>query len=305
MKFGICLPIRLSLEAKDNIEIAKAAENYGIDSIWVSDHVVMPEKHLGSFSEVFYDPFMLLSYIAAETSTIELGTSVIILPYRNPVVVAKMIATLDVLSEGRVIFGVGPGWMREEYDALSIPYEKRGARTNEYIRAIKELWVNDDPKYKGKFCSFSDIKFYPKPLQKPHPPVFIAGASDYAIKRAVELGDGWQPTWVSPEDVKEGISKLETVAAEKGKDLSNFTYSVRNRLHIIDADYQANNDNNSESDDPPFLLRGTVSEITKSIKDYKKLGVSHIVLDPVVESLDDIFHTMEIVSREIMPVINT
>ncbi|TFG77069.1 MAG: LLM class F420-dependent oxidoreductase [Thermodesulfobacteriales bacterium] len=305
VKFGICLPIRLSLEAKDNIEIAKAAENYGIDSIWVSDHVVMPEKHLGSFSEVFYDPFMLLSYIAAETSTIELGTSVIILPYRNPVVVAKMIATLDVLSEGRVIFGVGPGWMREEYDALSIPYEKRGARTNEYIRAIKELWVNDDPKYKGKFCSFSDIKFYPKPLQKPHPPVFIAGASDYAIKRAVELGDGWQPTWVSPEDVKEGISKLETVAAEKGKDLSNFTYSVRNRLHIIDADYQANNDNNSESDDPPFLLRGTVSEITKSIKDYKKLGVSHIVLDPVVESLDDIFHTMEIVSREIMPVINT
>ncbi len=305
MKFGICLPIRLSLEAKDNIEIAKAAENYGIDSIWVSDHVVMPEKHLGSFSEVFYDPFMLLSYIAAETSTIELGTSVIILPYRNPVVVAKMIATLDVLSEGRVIFGVGPGWMREEYDALSIPYEKRGARTNEYIRAIKELWVNDDPKYKGKFCSFSDIKFYPKPLQKPHPPVFIAGASDYAIKRAVELGDGWQPTWVSPEDVKEGISKLETVAAEKGKDLSNFTYSVRNRLHIIDADYQANNDNNSESDDPPFLLRGTVSEITKSIKDYKKLGVSHIVLDPVVESLDDVFDTMEIVSREIMPVINT
>ena len=305
MKFGICLPIRLSLEAKDNIEIAKAAENYGIDSIWVSDHVVMPEKHLGSFSEVFYDPFMLLSYIAAETSTIELGTSVIILPYRNPVVVAKMIATLDVLSEGRVIFGVGPGWMREEYDALSIPYEKRGARTNEYIRAIKQLWVNDDPEYKGKFCSFSDIKFYPKPLQKPHPPVFIAGASDYAIKRAVELGDGWQPTWVSPGDVKEGISKLETVAAEKGRDLSNFIYSVRNRLHIVDADYQANNDNNSESDDPPFLLHGTVSEITKSIKDYKKLGVSHIVLDPVVESLDDIFHTMEIVSREIMPVINT
>ena len=124
MKFGICLPIRLSITAHDNIEIAKCAELLGFDSIWASDHVVMPEKHLGSFSEVFYDPFMLLSYIAAETSTIKLGTSVIILPYRNPVVVAKMIATLDQLSEGRVMFGIGPGWMREEYSALSVPFDK-------------------------------------------------------------------------------------------------------------------------------------------------------------------------------------
>jgi probable F420-dependent oxidoreductase len=305
MKFGICLPIRLSLEAKDNIEIAKAAENYGIDSIWVSDHVVMPEKHLGSFSEVFYDPFMLLSYIAAETSTIELGTSVIILPYRNPVVVAKMIATLDVLSEGRVIFGVGPGWMREEYDALSIPYEKRGARTNEYIRAIKELWMSNEPSFEGEYCSFSNIKFYPKPAQEPHPPIFIAGSSDYAIKRAVELGDGWQPTWVSPEDVEEGISKLCKIADETGRDLSTFTYSVRNRLHIVDKDYEPLNNNEGTNDDPPFLLRGTVSEITNFIKRYRDLGVSHLVFDPVAESLDDIFHTMEIVSREIIPAINT
>jgi len=126
----------LNLEAQSNINIAKRAEELGFDSVWVSDHVVMPEKHTGMFSEVFYDPLMLLSCIAAETSKIKIGTSVIILPYRNPVVVAKMIATLDVFSEGRVIFGVGPGWMREEYDALSVPYERRGARTNEYIRAI-------------------------------------------------------------------------------------------------------------------------------------------------------------------------
>ena len=305
MKFGICLPIRLSLEAKDNVEIAKAAENLGIDSIWVSDHVVMPEKHLGSFSEVFYDPLMLLSYIAAETSSIKLGTSVIILPYRNPVVIAKMIATLDVLSEGRVICGVGPGWMKEEYAALSVPYDKRGTRTNEYICAIKELWVNDDPSFEGEFCSFSNIKFYPKPVQKPHPPIFIAGASDYAIKRAVELGDGWQPTWVSSEDVKDGIFKLETMASEMGRDLSNFTYSVRNRLHIVDDNYVANDGNSSESDDPPFLLRGTPSDIAQYIKDYEDLGVSHIVLDPVVENLDDIFSTIEVVSKEIIPEINS
>lgn len=301
MKFGICLPIRLALDAKDNVDIAVAAENMGIDSIWVSDHVVMPERHLGSFSEVFYDPFMLLSNIAAATTKIKLGTSVIILPYRNPVVVAKMIATLDQLSDGRVIFGIGPGWMREEYEALSVPYEKRGARTNEYLSAIKELWVNDDPEFEGEFCSFSNIKFYPKPKQDPHPPIFIAGASEYAIKRSVEYGDGWQPTWVSPEDVKEGISKLEQLAYQKGKDLSNFTYSVRNRLDIADI----GSSEGSEENDPPFLLRGSVDEITKTIKQYDEIGVTHMVLDPVAQSLDDIFKTMEVVSKQIIPGINS
>jgi len=304
MKFGLCLPIRLSLTARDNIEIAKSAEILGFDSVWASDHVVMPEKHLGSFSEVFYDPFMLLSYIAAETSTIKLGTSVIILPYRNPVVVAKMIATLDQLSEGRVIFGVGPGWMREEYDALSVPFEKRGARTNEYIEAIKELWVSDDPAYEGEFCSFSNIQFYPKPFQKPHPPIFIAGASDYAIKRAVIYGNGWQPTWVSAEDVREGKSKLEKIAEESGKDLAGFTYSVRNRLHIVDSNYDITQDDKLDSADPPFLLRGTAAQIADYVKQYKELGVAHMILDPVTDDLDGIFNTLEIVSKEIIPSVN-
>ena len=185
-----------------------------------------------------------------------------------------------------------------------MPYEKRGKRTNEYIEAIKELWISDEPSYEGEFCSFSGIKFYPKPLQKPHPPIFIAGASDYAIKRAVELGDGWQPTWVSPEDVKEGISKLKNIANEKGRDLNGFTYSVRNRLDIIGSDYNPPNNDSSEGNDPPFLLRGTVSEITESIKAYKYLGVSHLVLDPVANELDDIHKIMEIVAKEIIPAIN-
>ena len=305
MKFGICLPIRISLDASDNIEIAKSAEILGFDSIWASDHVVMPEKHLGSFSEVFYDPFMLLSYIAAETSTIKLGTSVIILPYRNPVVVAKMIATLDQLSEGRVMFGVGPGWMREEYSALSVPFEKRGARTNEYIEAIKELWVKDSPVYEGEFCGFSNIKFYPKPQQEPHPPIFIAGASASAIKRAVQYGDGWQPTWVSPEDVREGKSMLEKIAEESGRDLSNFTYSVRNRLHIVDSNYDVTQEDNSGSGDPPYLLRGTVTQITETVKQYKELGVSHIIFDPVADDLDGIFNTLEEVSKKIIPFVTS
>ncbi|MEM7009442.1 MAG: LLM class F420-dependent oxidoreductase [Thermodesulfobacteriota bacterium] len=302
MKFGITLPIRLSLEARDNIEIAKAAEDLGIDSIWVSDHVVMPERHLGSFSEMFYDPFVLLSYIAAETSKITLGTSVIILPYRNPVVVAKMIATLDVLSTGRVIFGIGPGWMKEEYAALSVPYEKRGSRTNEYLEAIKELWTSDDPSYDGEFCSFSNIKFYPKPHTKPHPPIFIAGSSEYAIKRAAEYGDGWQPTWVSPDDVKDGISKLEQLSYQKGKDLSNFTFSVRNRLEILDRGFIQNDD--PEGNDPPYLIKGSVDEIIAIIKQYEEIGVSHMVLDPACESLDEIFKSIEIVTKEIVPEIN-
>jgi alkanesulfonate monooxygenase SsuD/methylene tetrahydromethanopterin reductase-like flavin-dependent oxidoreductase (luciferase family) len=162
------------------------------------------------------------------------------------------------------------------------------------------LWVNDDPKYEGDFCSFSNIKFYPKPQQEPHPPIFIAGASDYAIKRAVKYGDGWQPTWVSPEDVEEGKTKLEKIAKETGRDLSNFIYSVRNRLHIVDSNYDMTKEDNSGSGDPPFLLRGTVDQIVEYVKQYQQLGVSHIIFDPVSDDLDGIFNTLEVVSKEII-----
>lgn len=301
MKFGLCLPIRLEADAQTNVKIAKTAEELGFDSVWASDHVIVPEKRLGMFSEYFYDPFVLLSSIAAVTSRIIVGTSVIILPYRNPVVVAKMIATLDVLSEGRVIFGVGPGWMKEEFEVLGVPVESRGRMTNEYIKAITTLWQEDDPEFDGEFCSLSDIKFYPKPMQKPRPPIWIAGASKYAVKRAAVLGDGWHPTWVTPEDVEKGIADLRSIAEENGRDLENFTFSVRNRLKILSVKDTENSSVKNENDDTVFSLRGTPSEIREYIGQYKQAGVTHVVFDPAADDVEEIFYIMDVVANEIIP----
>ncbi len=301
MKFGICLPIRLDADAQANIDMARAAEDLGFDSVWASDHIVIPSKRSGMFTEYFHDPFILLSFIASETSKILIGTSIIILPYRNPVVTAKMAATLDVLSGGRLIFAVGPGWMREEFEALGVPYDARGRMTDEYIEVIRALWEMDDPEFKGEFCSFSNIKFEPKPVQKPGPPVWIGGSSGRALRRAALLGDGWQPTWVSPGDVGEGIKKIKSIADKEGRDPGKLTYSVRNRVNILVSGAGAGDLSVKKSNEPAFSMRGTGAEIADYIDEYKRLGVSHIAFDPDAEDMEQIYKMMEILSKEVLP----
>ncbi|HEX3034676.1 MAG TPA: LLM class F420-dependent oxidoreductase [Thermodesulfobacteriota bacterium] len=291
MKFGICIPIRRNVKPHVNIEIAKKAEELGFDSIWASDHVVVPDKYIGRFSEVFYDPFVILASIAAQTSKIKIGTSVIILPYRNPVVVAKMVATLDVLSEGRFIFGVASGWMREEYDVLSIPYHERGKRTDEYIRIMKELWGKGNPKFEGEFFRFSNIKFYPRPLQQPHPPIWIGGNSERALRRAVELGDGWQPTGVSPDDIEIGVRYIKRFARDRGRELENFVLSARNRLRIFDKSKEPSHATQAKRS--LFSLCGKKEEIISYMQRFKEGGVSHMVVDPTAKDGEEMFETME------------
>jgi len=298
MKFGICLPIRLDAGAPANIEIAKTAEALGFDSVWASDHVVIPAGRSGIFTEHFYDPFTLLAFIASGTSRILLGTSVIILPYRNPLVTAKMAASLDVVSGGRLVFGVGPGWMREEFDALGIPYESRGRMTDEYIEIIKTLWEKDDPEYEGEFFSFSDVRFDPKPVQKPGPPVWIAGSSERAMRRAALSGDGWQPTGISPDDIADGIARIRSIADGAGRDAGGMTFSVRNRVKILGPGRETK----AEPDIPTvFTMRGTPGKIAEYIHEYMGRGVSHIVFDPDAGGTGEIFDLMEILSKEVLP----
>jgi len=298
MRFGICLPIRLDASAHANVEIAKTAEELGFDSVWASDHVVIPAKRSGMFTEYFYDPFILLAFIASETSRILIGTSVIILPYRNPLVTAKMAATLDVLSNGRLVFGVGPGWMREEFEALGVPYDSRGRMTDEYIRIIKALWENENPCFSGEFSSFSDVRFKPEPVQKPSPPVWIAGSSEKAQRRAALYGDGWQPTAVRPDDVALGMARIKSIALEAGRDPGGITYSVRSRVKITSGDADTNV---KPGDAAVFTMRGTPGEIADYLYEYERLGVSHIVFDPDAGDPQEIFSTMEILSEKVMP----
>jgi probable F420-dependent oxidoreductase len=175
--------------------VAAAAEAAGLDSVWTGEHVVLPDPQVAPSpvpaETPFLDPAVALAFVAARTRTIRLGTGIIILPQRNPLVLAKELASLDVVSGGRLIFGLGIGYLRPEFDALGIPFTSKGARTIEYLQAMLAVWTQEKPAYAGRFVSFSGIQSLPRPVQRPHPPIVIGGASPEAFARAVRHGNGW------------------------------------------------------------------------------------------------------------------
>ncbi len=290
MKFGVAVPNYGKYAAKTEIvKMAQIAEELGFDSIWVSDHVIIPETHKG-FGYVFYDPFITLSYIAAQTRKIKLGTSVIVLPYRNPVVLAKMISTLDNLSEGRIILGVGTGWIKDEFDALGIAYEKRGEVTDEIQKVLKILWTEDNPSFKGKHYNFSNIKFLPKPVQKPHPVFWVGGGTKKAIERSVKYGEGWHPVGLTPEELGEKIFYLNSLL-ENHKN-PDFEVSLRRTIEITNKDLSQEE-----------ILRGSVEKIVRGIKEYKRIGVDHLLLHFLSGTSEGVLNSMKIFSQEIKSLI--
>lgn len=286
MDFGITLPNFGKYAENDKIiDLAITAEELGFDSIWVSDHVVIPNSHDG-FGDVFFDPIVTLSYISSVTKKIKLGTSVLILPYRNPLVLAKMISSLDQLSQGRIILGIGAGWLKKEFDALGIPYDKRGEMANEFLDILKTLWTQENPSFNGKYFNFSDIKFLPKPLQQPHPPIWVGGGSDKAIERAIQDGDGWHPVGLTPDELDKKLKSIKDRCVKE-----NFTISLRRNLEI-------NNEKRISQDD---TLRGSIDKIIYGIKEYQKLGVSHLILHFLSGTTEGVLKTMRKFSKDIRP----
>lgn len=291
MKFGVALPNFGRYAQRDWIvDIAKSAEDLGFDSLWVSDHIIIPESHKG-FGDVFYDPLAVLSFVAAQTRSIQLGTSVIILPYRNPVVLAKMVSTLDVLCGGRLTLGVGVGWLKDEFEALGVSYMDRNALTDECIAVLKNLWSSDKPNYWGRYYNFSQIRFSPKPLQKPHPPLWIGGNGLVALRRAIAIGNGWHPVGLTPDEIQERIRGVGELQVRNRP--SDFVISVRKNLQI---DVSKN-----KRPDVREPLRGTPQMISKGIELYAESGVSHLVFQILGGRLEDIFHSMEFFSSAIKP----
>jgi len=288
MDFGVTVPnFGKYADKNEIIKVTTTAEELGFDSIWVSDHIVIPQSHR-VFGYVFYDPLVTLSYLASVTQTIKLGISVVILPYRNPVVLAKMISTLDQLSEGRIILGVGTGWLKEEFDALGYSYDQRGKITDEYIEILKALWTEDLPKYDGEFHSFSGIRFLPKPHQKPYPPIWVGGGSVKAIERAVISGDGWHPVGLTPGQIKDSQFLVKKLFKTHKKD--DFVISLRRNLQITEKDI--------DEDD---TLRGSLEKVVSGLRDYKKTGVDHLILNFLSGTSDGVINAMRHFSMEIRP----
>tara|TARA_R110000787_G_scaffold73490_2_gene163810 strand:- start:4544 stop:5401 length:858 start_codon:yes stop_codon:yes gene_type:complete len=225
--------------AADPAIVAKRAEALGFESYWVPDHTILPvtysEKYPGvaphapdpDYLWKMPDPLMMLMRAAAVTETIKLGTGIILVPERNPLLMAKLVATLDDASRGRFLMGIGAGWNREECEILGGDFDRRWGQTKDYVLAMKQLWMADESEYHGQYADFPPVKCYPKPFHKPHPPILLGGfTAKLVFKRIAEWGDGWLPVVQTLEQFVEGTEKLKRAAAEAGRDYADLSKTV-------------------------------------------------------------------------------
>jgi len=212
INMGACLDPRTA------IRVAVAAEAAGFDSVWTAEHVVLPEPRTPESpipsSVALLDPAVALAHLAGHTKTIRLATGIIILPQRNPVVLAKELASLDVLSGGRLIFGIGAGYIPKEFAACGIPFAERGARTDEAIAVLRDLWTSEKPGFAGRFFRYAEIDAHPRPVQRPHPPIVVGGMSAPAFRRAVACGNGWYGFALDPGATEKCLAGLEQAAQQ-------------------------------------------------------------------------------------------
>ena len=238
MKIGV--NVFVTAKSLDVALIAEKVEELGFESLWIPEHPIMPVHTTsiydgtddGSIPEgmtYMPDPFIGLARASAVTRTIKLGTGVCLVPERNPLILAKETATLDHFSGGRFLFGIGAGWLKEETEIMGGNFPHRWSHTREAVLAMKELWTKDEAEYHGEYVDFPPVRCFPKPVQKPHPPVYLGGYAKNVFKRIVAWGDGWIPTRVSPEQVRGGRDVLDDLAAEMGRDPKSIEISVFSR----------------------------------------------------------------------------
>lgn len=315
MQIGFSLPTRGALASPENLaSLVKKAEELGFNMVSVSDHVVIPRaidsrypysetgEYEGGNSGECLEQLTMLTFIAAQTQTLKLLTSVMVLPQRPPVLTAKMLTSLDILSNGRLIFGVGAGWMREEFDALGAPsFDHRGTVTDEYLTAFKELWTNQQPSFQGEYTQFDHVTFAPKPAQKPHPPIWIGGESPAALRRVVRNGDAWYPIGSNPRHPMEtvaqlsaAVSRMQQYAAEVGRDPST-----------IDLAYSAGWYNDREalqaSNGDRRTFTGTPDQVATDIREFAGAGVHHLILGLQDRTLDGMLARIERFATTVRP----
>jgi probable F420-dependent oxidoreductase len=228
--------------------MGRGAEERGFDSIWAAEHAVLFDEYRSAYpyspdgklpggaDNGVLDPFVSLAFLAAVTDRIRLGTGVCLVPQRNPVYTAKEAANIDYLSGGRLDFGVGVGWLREEFDAVGAEWARRGDRCRDYIEVIKRLWCDPVSEYEGEFYSLRTCRQYPKPVQSPHPPIHFGGESDAALQRAADLGQGWYGYNLDPERAAERVQRLERLLTERGRRRDELLISICPYLRPIDLD---------------------------------------------------------------------
>ena len=288
MKVGITLPQAGQQATRGNIiNMAQNAENEGFDSLWVFERLLWPvnpqtpypatpDGSLPNEYQIILDPLETLTYVAANTNKIALGTSVIDMLFHNPVILARRLATLDILSEGRSIAGFGIGWSMDEYQASNIPFQNRGKRADEFVQVLKRIWTDDVVEFKGKYYSIPASKIGPKPIQKPHPPVYLGGFSPNTFSRIVNYDtNGWLAVVGGPlEYLDNTIKTIKDIANKANKDPNKVKVILLAHLNVaLDPKSQSTTTN----EDQRFPFTGTIDQIGNDIKRIKQMDIDHII----------------------------
>jgi probable F420-dependent oxidoreductase len=293
VKYGVVLPI-WQLTVAEAESLAVRAEELGLDGVFVPDHILAKPATTQHYGGHWPDPFSLLAFLAGRTRRIHLGASVIVLPYRNALVAAKAAATVDQASGGRFIFGVGVGWDEAEFLDLKLPFHERGRLSDDYIRAIKAAWAADVPEYKGAYVSFAGATFSPRPVQQPHPPIWVGGSpaalSSPAMRRCAELGDAWHPLALSLDDLEKGYATLRDLAARRGRSQA-IGLAPRNALDLTDNPRGAGR----------AAFQGSVGEVATDIRRVRGLGAAWMTFDLPRAGVPAMMRAMERLAREVKP----
>lgn len=317
MDFGVNTATRGPMANRSGyLAVAEGAERHGFGYLTVNDHLVVP-RDIGSrypyteegnwpgkvFGECL-DQLATIAFLAGCTKRLKLLTSVMVVPHRHPVLAAKMLATADVLSGGRVIVGAGVGWMKEEFEAVGAPaFAERGRVSDEYLAAMKELWTNEDPVFEGAHVRFRDIVFEPKPVQKPHPPIWIGGESAVALRRTARFGDGWYPAsnnpqrrLDTPERFADGLAELRRVCEAMGRDPDGIDLAY---LVLWPVDWTAG----TGTDGKRRIFTGSSADIAADVAAFAKLGVRHLSLTFQTAELGSSLERMQRFAEEVMPLV--
>ena len=306
MRYGFALP--KTTNGAELIEFARAVEELGFESVWAGDHVVLPVEETDQYpytpdgrfvarpDDPQLDAFIVLSYIASATTSIDIGTTVAIVPYRNPILQAKMFATLDTLTGGRVVCGVGVGWLEKEFDALGASYRDRGPVTDEYLQIFRRLWTKREPEFHGEHYDFAGVYFAPKPVRDGHIPIWVGGHTRRAIRRAVNYGDAWHPTRQTPEFVARHLPYLRDYCETARRDPNEITISLKRTLHFTDIGVEEGPANRSNG-----ALIASTGEVVEDVETCRNIGIEQLTFDFRTTSVADCIRTMERFATAVAP----
>lgn len=314
MKFGLHVGLRgVALDPDGLVAIAQKVEALGFEHLGFSDHLVIADKvdtpYPYTKSRVWFaqdsgdclDQLTTLAFVAAATTRLRLLTSVMVVPHRPPMLTAKMLATADILSKGRVTVGIGAGWMEEEMTLLAAPtFKRRGKLTDETLAAMKALWTETAPEFDGEFVSFADLRFEPKPTQKPHPPIWVGGETKPARRRAGQVGDGWYPVGNNPTSrydtvarFKRGLADVHEIAEAAGRDPASIDTAMNAIWYRLDEIME-----NDEGERMPFT--GSADAIIDDIGVYSAAGLNHLVINFESEDLQYSLDRLDAFAERIM-----